>query len=157
PAHAALRRDAVGSRELRRGHGLPRRGRSGGVLAAGAGGDENRAGGRAAGGVAGGFWGFSSSTVRGSTVRGSTSHVSLLLEQVRLPGVDRDLGCRDPPADPAAPGLHGQTCLVSHTKTWDSRVSVSEEMREDAAADRRRFLGVYRESGAQLYRYALMI
>ena len=44
-----------------------------------------------------------------------------------------------------------------HTKTWDSRVSVSEEMREDAAADRRRFLGVYRESGAQLYRYALMI
>ena len=45
-----------------------------------------------------------------------------------------------------------------HTKTWDSRVSVSEEMREDAAEDRRRFLaGVYRESGAQLYRYALMI
>jgi RNA polymerase sigma-70 factor (ECF subfamily) len=31
-------------------------------------------------------------------------------------------------------------------------------MREDAAEDRRRFLaGVYRESGAQLYRYALMI
>jgi len=47
---------------------------------------------------------------------------------------------------------------VTHTKTWDSRVSVSEEMREDAAEDRRRFLaGVYRESGAQLYRYALMI
>jgi len=47
---------------------------------------------------------------------------------------------------------------VIHTKTWDSRVSVSEEMREDAAEDRRRFLaGVYRESGAQLYRYALMI
>jgi RNA polymerase sigma-70 factor, ECF subfamily len=31
-------------------------------------------------------------------------------------------------------------------------------MREDPAGDRRRFLtGVYRESGAQLYRYALMI
>jgi RNA polymerase sigma-70 factor (ECF subfamily) len=31
-------------------------------------------------------------------------------------------------------------------------------MREEAAEDRRRFLaGVYRESGAQLYRYALMI
>jgi hypothetical protein len=41
---------------------------------------------------------------------------------------------------------------VTYTKTWDSRVSISDEMREDAAEDRRRFLaGVYREFGATLY------
>jgi DNA-directed RNA polymerase specialized sigma24 family protein len=47
---------------------------------------------------------------------------------------------------------------VIHTKTLVSRVLISEQMREDAGEDRRRAVaGVYRESGAQLYRYALMI
>jgi len=47
---------------------------------------------------------------------------------------------------------------VIYTKIPSSRVLFSEQMREGAAEDRRRFVaGVYRESGARLYRYALMI
>ena len=45
-----------------------------------------------------------------------------------------------------------------NTKTLDWRVLVSEEMGEAADDDRRRFVAeVYRDSGARLYRYALMI
>jgi RNA polymerase sigma-70 factor (ECF subfamily) len=47
---------------------------------------------------------------------------------------------------------------VTYTKKLDSRVPISGDMREAAGEDRRRFVaGVYRESGPQLYRYALMI
>jgi RNA polymerase sigma-70 factor, ECF subfamily len=46
---------------------------------------------------------------------------------------------------------------VTCTKTADWRVLIPEDMSE-AADERRRFVaGVYRESGPQLYRYALMI
>jgi RNA polymerase sigma-70 factor, ECF subfamily len=48
--------------------------------------------------------------------------------------------------------------VVGYTKTLDWRVLISEDMREAADEDRRRFVaGVYAESGAGLYRYALMI
>lgn len=47
---------------------------------------------------------------------------------------------------------------MTHTKILDWRVLVSDEMREAADDERRRFVaGVHRESGRQLYRYALMI